>query len=203
LNLDSAAVADSSALVESDPAANNPVNLCGCLEELLHDTAGNDLRKSAAGQGKESPESKVAPESLKALAGRWVLVAVLAPPGESAAGASRSQLVLVESMLHQFASLGLGSIVVPAHSVNQAELQQWRTDWNFDPAIEIDATNATGLRKTESTAETRLLLLSPSGQVAASWQFPVPPADVWLQIQRHLGTPAGTQQMPACPRPVL
>ena len=60
------------------------------------------------------------------LAGRWVLGAVLAPPGDPEADASRGQLVLIESMMHQFADLGLGSIVVPAHAMDQDELQQWR-----------------------------------------------------------------------------
>jgi hypothetical protein len=83
--------------------------------------------------------------------------------------------------------------------MTQDELQQWRTNWNFEPGIEIDATNASGLRKADDRNSATLWLISPSGQVAASWQSPVSPADVWLQIQSHLGTPAGTQQMPACP----
>jgi hypothetical protein len=85
--------------------------------------------------------------------------------------------------------------------MTQDDLQQWRTNWNFEPGIEIDATNASGLRKADDRNSATLWLISPSGQVAASWQYPVSPADVWLQIQSHLGTPAGTQQMPACPEP--
>jgi hypothetical protein len=106
-------------------------------------------------------------------------------------------LILIESMMHQFANLGLGSIVVPAHSMTKDELQLWRTNWDFDPRVQIDATNALGLRMADNP-NASLLLLSPSGQAIASWQYPVPPAYVWLQIQSHLGTPAGAQQMPAC-----
>jgi hypothetical protein len=87
--------------------------------------------------------------------------------------------------------------------MGQDDLEQWRADWNFDPAIQIDATNATGLRKTNNSGAAPLLLVSPTGQVAASWQYPVSPADVWLQIQSHLGTPAGAQQMPACQSSVV
>jgi len=191
--------ADPSSSVESDPAANNPDELCGCLEELLRKTAGADLRRSAPEPAIEQPESKSAPGGVHLLAGRWVLGAVLAPPGDPEAEESRGQLVLIESMMHQFADVGLGSIVVPTRSMTRNELEQWRTNWNFKPAVEIDATNASGLRKASNAAD--LLLISPSGQVAASWHYPVSPADVWLQIQSHLGTPAGTQQMPACQRP--
>jgi hypothetical protein len=104
-------------------------------------------------------------------------------------------------MMRQFADLGLMSTVVPARSMTQDELEQWRTNWNFGPAIQIDAANASGFPKAVDPNRATLWLISPSGQVAASWPYPVSPADVWLQIQTHLGTPAGTQQMPSCSGP--
>ena len=110
---------------------------------------------------------------------------------------------MIESMMHQFANLGLGSIVVPAHPMTQDELQLWRTNWDFDPRVKIDAANASGLRKSDNLTGAPLLLFSPSGQAVANWQYPVSPADVWLQIQSHLGTPAGAQQMPACQNSVV
>lgn len=192
------AAAAQSSPVESDPAANNPDRLCGCLSELICRTAASDLRQSAAGE----PIDKTVPDSLHALAGHWILGAVLTPPGEPAASASRSQLVLIESMMQQFAGLGLESMIVPPHSMDQPELQQWRENWNFSPKVQIDAANALGLRKANSLNAAPLMLVAPSGQVVSSWQYPVSPADVWLQIQAHLGTPAGAQQMPACQIPV-
>jgi hypothetical protein len=84
-----------------------------------------------------------------------------------------------------------------AYSMTQDDLQLWRTNWDFDPRVKIDSANALGLRMADNPTAT-LLLLSPSGQVAARWQYPVSPADVWLQIQSYLGTPAGAQQMPVC-----
>jgi hypothetical protein len=181
---------------ESDPAANNPADLCGCMKEMLRRTAGIDLRPSPSGPPREAPGATAAPSGAHQLAGRWVLGAVLAQPGDPEADTSRSQLVLIESMIHQFGSLGLGSIVVPARPMTEDEIQQWRTNWNFELAVEIDAANASGLRKAYNSGD--LLLVSPSGQVTASWRYPVSPADVWLQIQTYLGAPAGTQQMPAC-----
>jgi len=196
------AATEKSSLAESDPAAKKPDELCGCLSELLRNTTGPDPRSSAEGPVIESGLG-VGLDRLHALSGKWVLGAVLTPPGEPTAHESRSQLVLIESMMHQFAGLGLGSIVVPAHAMSHDDLEQWRADWNFDPTIQIDATNASGLRKTNNLGAEPLLLVSPTGQVAASWQYPVSPADVWLQIQSHLGTPAGAQQMPACQSPVV
>ena len=108
---------------ESDPAANKPDELCGCLEELLRKTAGADLRSIGPRDGYRAARIKVRAGGVHLLAGRWVLAAVLAPPGDPEADASRGQLVLIESMMHQFADLGLGSIVVPAHSMTQDELR--------------------------------------------------------------------------------
>jgi hypothetical protein len=101
-------------------------------------------------------------------------------------------------MMHQFADLGLNSVVVPARPIGLEKLEQWRTDWNIDTRIRIDVADTAGLRKAGASAAAPLLLIAPTGQIVASWQFPVAPADVWLQIQSHLGTPAGAQQLPSC-----
>jgi hypothetical protein len=187
---------------EADAAANNPDELCDCMGELLRKTAGADPGSSSAGKAKQPSGSKAIQSSTRGPTGRWELAAVLATPGSPAADASRSQLVLIESMMHQFASLGLGSIVVPANPISPDDIQQWRTNWNFDANIQIDAANASGLRAANQLTAAPLLLVSPSGQVVASWQYPVSPADVWIQIQSHLGTPRGTQEMPVCHSPV-
>lgn len=187
LNLTSARpdVADPNSASELDPAADKPDELCGCVDLMLHRAAGADQQPSAARSTIESH-------------GRWMLYAVMTPPGQPGADASRGQFVLIESMMHQFAGLGLESVVVPAHPMGQDELEQWRANWNFNPAIEIDATDASGVRNANNSTVAPLLLVSPSGRLAASWQIPVSPADVWLQIQSHLDTPAGAQQMPIC-----
>lgn len=184
--------AEASSKSEVDLAANEPVEPCSCLKELLRKTAGSGAR---------TPATRSAPTGFHPVAGSWALGALLAPPGDPGADESRGELVLIESMMHQFADLGLASIAAPTRSMTRDELEQWRTNWNFDPAIEIDATNASGLRKAVDHDGPTLWLISPSGEVVASWQSPVSPADVWLQIQSHLGTPAGTQQMPVCPAP--
>jgi len=180
------AQAAASSTAESDPAANKPDEMCGCLTELLRKTAGLDPHAFSADQAIHAPGA------------RWKLVSSLAAPGAPGAAASRSQMVLIDSMMHQFASLGLDSVVVPAHSTGNDELEQRRVDWNIDPAVQFDATDAMGLNKSLSGSAAPLLLVSPSGQVVASWRFPTAPADVWLQIQSHLGAPAGAQQMPSC-----
>jgi len=56
-------------------------------------------------------------------------------------------------------------------------------DWNIDSAVEIDATDAIGLRKFLNSPKAPLLLVSQAGQVAANWQYPTAPADVWLQMK--------------------
>jgi hypothetical protein len=184
-------LAAASSTTESDPAANKPDEMCGCLTELLRKTAVPD------------PNVASARPMVFAPGGHWKLVSLLAAPGDRVAGdsgaaASRSQMVLIESMMRQFGSLGLESVVVPEHAIAQDALEQWRVDWNIDSAVEIDATDAIGLRKFLNSPKAPLLLVSQAGQVAANWQYPTAPADVWLQIESHLGAPAGAQQMPAC-----
>ncbi len=166
---------------ESDPAAK-PDEMCGCLKQLLSAAKGADSRAAMAVPGTQ---------------GHWLLSAVLSPDGASA-DASRSQFVLIESMMHQFAGLGLESVVAPAHSMDRNQIEQWRSDWNFDPAIQIGAAGRADQAGADRSAPAPLLLISPSGQIDSSWPDPVPPADVWLQIQSRLGTPNGAQQLPSC-----
>jgi hypothetical protein len=103
----------------------------------------------------------------------------------------------MESMMHQFASLA--SVVVPAHSMSSDELDEWKSNWNFDPRVQIDAVSAEESSNAHSASDAgELLLISPSGEVKSRWTYPVSPADVWLQLQSRLGTPAGMQSMPLC-----
>jgi hypothetical protein len=183
---------------ESDAAVSKLEDLCGCFQKLLADSAGQNQK---AGEPEHSgrPVERTNESLDSPLARSWVLLGLLAAPGQPAAAESRSQLVLMESMMHQFGALGLGGVVVPDQPPSASELQQWQTDWNFSPSLHIVAANAAELRKAFIlSAAPELLLISPAGEVAARWQGSVPPADVWLQIQKHLGTPAGMQQMPIC-----
>jgi hypothetical protein len=180
-----------STTTEADSVANKPDEMCACLTELLQKTVG------------PNPHALSDRPMLFAPSAHWKLVSLLAAPGDRSGGdagapASRSQMILVESMMRQFGSLGLESIVVPEHAIGQDALEQWRVDWNIDPSVEIDAADAIGLRRFVARHDAPLLLLSPSGQVVANWLYPTAPADVWLQLQSHLGAPAGAQQMPAC-----
>jgi hypothetical protein len=176
---------------ESDPAANKSLELCDCQREWLAKSAATAGSRS----GTESIDLSGSPFSQTS---RWVLLADLAPDGEQAE-ASRGLLVLIESMMHQFSNLGLGSIVVPAHALSTDQLDVWKSDWNFDSRVHIDASPREGLRKAFALSNAnQLLLVSPSGKVVARWTYPVPPAEVWLQLQTKLGTPVGMQPMPVC-----
>jgi hypothetical protein len=187
------AVAAPVSMSESDPAAKTPDSMCGALKALLDNSKGTNFSQSGSAPIASLSGADSGTPS-------WTIAAVLAPENDAGADSSRSQLVLIESMMHQFRSLGLQSVVAPSRPISREELERWRTDWNFDAAVRTDPADQMGLRKANHPAGQSLLLISPSGQVAASWQFPISPADVWLQIQSHLGTPGGAQQMPVCQR---
>lgn len=183
----SAERAPAAAPANSDPSSNNPESFCSCLQKLAPTAGSKDSSMGAtppSGAGKSVRN------------GRWALVALLAPPGDPQAAASRSLLVVIESMEHQFADLGLTTVVMPSRSISPDELHAWQKDWNFEDDIQLDLNDAQALRGSSTPA---LVLFSPSGQVAASWKSPVPPGEVWLQIESQLGPPRGTQAMPACP----
>ncbi|MGA2807356.1 MAG: right-handed parallel beta-helix repeat-containing protein [Terracidiphilus sp.] len=189
---------------EADEVAPETHALCGCMQELLARTSGTDQHLTADRRpaGTACPNGDAGPiparGSLSAQGNRWTLFAVMAPEGAQAA-TSRSQLILMESMMRQFASRGLASVVAPAYAMSKDQLDEWQSDWSFDPKVHVDASSAEVLRKAYNVFDaTELLLTSPSGEIAARWTYPVSPADVWLQLQRHLGTPAGVQSMPDC-----
>jgi hypothetical protein len=189
---------------ESDPAAQKPEPACSCIQQIIAKAGSTDQNTASPIRREDSHGSETARLSQWPGSGKWILLAVLAPPGEPAAAASRSELVLIESMLNQFADLGLTTVVVPSRVISQDQLEQWQTDWNMNSAIQIDLADTRQLRKAYPSATgPQLLLVSASGQTAARWQYPVPPADVWLQIQSRLGVPRGTQQMPACSGPAM
>jgi len=175
-------------------------DLCGCMQALLTKAGGMDQHATTDGHAVEATRTNGEPSrrGFSAQMSNWVLFAVLAPEGAHAA-AFRSQLVLMESMMHQFASHGLAGVVVPAHSMSSDELDEWKSNWNFDPRVQIDAVSAEESSNAHSASDAgELLLISPSGEVASRWTYPVSPADVWLQLQSRLGTPAGMQSMPLC-----
>jgi hypothetical protein len=128
---------------------------------------------------------------------RWILLSFLAPEGVPQSAESRSDLVLLESMIHQFGPLGVEGLIVSAGSISPELLENWTHDWNISATIHV-ADNAS-LRKTyglETAPE--LLLISPSGEVVGRWRYPVSSAEVWIQLQNHIGAPPGMQPLPAC-----
>jgi hypothetical protein len=171
----------------SDPSSSTPESVCSCLQQLISTTGSNESSTAAPSLNRASKPLRSEP---------WTLIALLAPPGDPQAAASRSQFVVVESMANQFADLGLTTMVVPSRAIAQEELHAWQKDWNFGDAIQFDLKDAHGLR-VSSAAAPALLLVSPSGQVAARWKSPAP-IEVWLQIASRLGAPRGTQAMPFC-----
>jgi hypothetical protein len=182
---------------ESDPAAKESLELCGCLREWLARSSGAESRTVATADSSSAPELVTNP-SLQT--GGWVLLGTLEPDGTEIE-TSRGQLVLMESMMHQFSNLGLSGIVVPARVMSADQIEAWKIDWNFDPKLRIEAPQDEKLRKPfVPTNANQLLLISPSKEVVARWSYPVSPAEVWLQLQSRLGTPVGMQQMPACTR---
>jgi hypothetical protein len=43
-----------------------------------------------------------------------------------------------------------------------------------------------------------IYLLAPDGSTQATWQAPVDSAQIWLELERRIGSPLGMQSTPFC-----
>lgn len=124
----------------------------------------------------------------------WTVLALLTPEGHPDAGASRSQFVVLQSMLRQFATLGLHIDVIPNTAIDEAAAANWIGDWNFDQIrflqnLHPEQTH-TALRIAQPTG---VLLISPQGKVVRSWNGAVTAPAIQLTLRSLLGVPGGMQ----------
>jgi hypothetical protein len=108
---------------------------------------------------------------------------------------SRSRVVLLESMMQQFSFLGLQGVLWPRESLSPAEADRLRADWHLSSRIAIAPFAA---QKAESPLSPTIYLLATDGSIAAAWQAPVDAAQIWLELERRLGTPTGMQSNRFC-----
>ncbi|HTB96337.1 MAG TPA: right-handed parallel beta-helix repeat-containing protein [Terracidiphilus sp.] len=184
--------------VEFNGHGNHFEAICDCMQSLRASTSADSLT-TVRHVAPELSVLGIAKNTMDFLKGHWTLLAMLAPPGETGSAASRSDLVLIDSMLHQFSSLGLASLVVPLSPIKPDDLKQWQIDWGFDPRILIDATPIRQPLTSDGNAlAPMVMLISPEGKTVSVWRDSIPPSEVWLALESRLGTPAGMQQMPHC-----
>lgn len=138
-------------------------------------------------------DAKPLPQPLTSFEEGWRLAATVAP--NNAADESRSRVVLLESMMRQFGSRGLRGVLWPQEALSPAESDRLRADWHLSPRIAI-APAAT--QKTGSSDPPKIVLLAPDGSTQVAWQASVDSAQIWLELERRIGTPFGMQPTPFC-----
>ncbi len=126
----------------------------------------------------------------------WTLLAMLAPEGHAGFDASRSQLVVLQSMLQQFSALGLHVALAPNVKLDDDAALNWSKDWNFG-AVQVLANTSPVAARHELglSAPTGLLLISPAGKVVHVWNGLVAAPEVELRLRALLGTPVGMQTL--------
>jgi hypothetical protein len=142
---------------------------------------------------KVAHNAKPLPQRVASFGHGWRLVTAVAP--NSAQDESRSRVVLLESMIQQFVSLGLQGVLWPHEAISPTEAERLRADWHLSPRIAIAMAAEW---KAIFSDRPSIFLLTPDGSVAAAWQAPVDAAQVWLELERQLGTPAGMQPTHLC-----
>jgi hypothetical protein len=122
----------------------------------------------------------------------WTLLALLTPENCPDGAASRSQVVVMQSILRQFAAIGLHVEVVANMASEEAASTNWAADWNFDKIRLLPSSDET--RKSLGiTAPIGMLLISPEGNIVRRWNGLVEAPEVNLTLRSLLGVPPGMQ----------
>lgn len=139
---------------------------------------------------------RTVPDSLAGGTGghRWTLVAILEGEGTPEASASRSQLVVLQSTLRQFAALRLHIQAIPANSEEDAAAVNWASDWNFGHIPLLRTLKAADARRVLGITESvGMALVSPERRVIRTWNGPVSAPELNLALRSLLGVPPGMQ----------
>lgn len=130
----------------------------------------------------------------------WTLLALLAPEGHTDADASRSQLVVLKSMLQQFSALGLGVDVAPTELLTPEAATNWRSDWDFGRIRLLTGREPQVSRKLLNINKSiGMVLISPDKYLVRTWSGLTCFPDVQLTLRAILGTPRGMQVLAAEP----
>jgi hypothetical protein len=109
-------------------------------------------------------------------------------------------VVVLQSMIQQFSSLGLHVAAVPALSITEAEASNWAADWNFG-SVRLLTPNSSALPHWwRSGSSTGLVLISPQHTVVRSWSGLVSFPEVELMLRSLIGTPFGMQPISFLPQ---
>jgi hypothetical protein len=124
----------------------------------------------------------------------WTLLALLTPEGHTDADLSRSQLVVLQSMLQQFSTLSLNVDVAPTVMLTREDATNWRSDWDFGRirllASSEPLTSRGLLRINKSIG---MVLISPDKHIVRTWSGLTSFPEVELTLRALLGTPRGMQ----------
>jgi len=124
----------------------------------------------------------------------WTLLALLAPEGHTNADVSRSQLVVLKSMLQQFSALGLSVDVAPTELLTPEAATNWRSDWDFGRIRLLTGREPQVSRKLLNINKSiGMVLISPDKYVVRTWSGLTSFPDVQLTLRAMLGTPQGMQ----------
>ena len=126
--------------------------------------------------------------------GGWTLLALLSPDSQPDRDASRSQLVVLQSMLKQFATLGLHVDVIANTAITSESESNWAADWNFENIRLLHNPHPQETRKALGiTAPIGMLLISPQGNIVRTWDGLIAAPEIELTLRTMLGVPGGMQ----------
>jgi hypothetical protein len=175
-------------LIDCKPMADMPRDLYG--NSLPHGCMTGAIAPRPS--TKRSNNAPVTPLPFPIYAEKgWRLVTVLSPEGEKDADASRSEMVVLESMLQQFGPLGVHVQVAPNRALSADEARTWAADWNFGGVSLLEAAK----KANGSNESIRLWLVSQQGRVVAHWTGLTAAPEIQLTLRSLVGTPVGMQKV--------
>jgi len=102
-------------------------------------------------------------------------------------------MVVLQSMLRQFESLGLRVDVVPDATLDASAAANWAADWNLENIRVVHNPRPDETRKTLGMSAPGMVLISPEGKVVRAWNGLTAAPEIQLTLRALLGVPEGMQ----------
>jgi hypothetical protein len=134
-------------------------------------------------------------QSLLVPGGRWSLLSFLDIKDSDDGNASRSEVVVLESMLNQYGGKGLNvSVIADSESVSSA-IENRSHDWHAEN-IRFVADPSGKMAQSHSIAtKPTTLLISPDGRDVSRWEGFASALELGLKLRSLLGAPPGMAEI--------
>jgi hypothetical protein len=183
-------------LEPGSPALRTSANSGECAKDIFGKAAeGNSCPIGAAGLVRAGTRPALRQGTLPVSATQWSLVSFLNLANSGDENPSRSQVVVLESMLNQYGSKGLNVFAIAGPGVASDSIENCSHDWNAENIrflADPESKTAKSLAVSERPAT---LLISPEGRELGRWEGFTSAVEIELRLRSLLGAPSGMAEI--------